>query len=139
MLGCPNLPRGALVDADAESSAASRSSEQSVGCLFAAQRDCGAYVGPLRGKPHCSYFVAVITFHDAVGVNAGDSMPQQRLWLPDNKDVSEARFMESYESAHSDQGFTSRLAKKLGVTKPPLRIDSQTKYGKHLASLHLDI
>ena len=37
--------------------------------------------------------------------------------------------MESYEAKHSNQSFTSRLAMKLGVTKPPLRLDSQTKYG----------
>ena len=49
--------------------------------------------------------------------------------LLDPEDVSEAQFMESFESRHSDQDFTFRLAKKLGVTKAPLRLDSQTKYG----------
>ena len=61
---------------------------------------------------------------------AGDKEAYQRLSLTDFKDVSQARFMESYEAKHSNQSFTSRLAKKLGVTKPPLRLDSQTKYGK---------
>ncbi len=37
--------------------------------------------------------------------------------------------MESYESKHSDQSFTSKLAQELGVTAPPLRLDSQAKYG----------
>lgn len=50
--------------------------------------------------------------------------------LSDQTDLSEARFMESYESRHSDQDFTSKLAHKLGVAKAPLRLDSQTKYGK---------
>ena len=38
--------------------------------------------------------------------------------------------MESYESKHSDQSFTSKLAKDLGVTAAPLRLDSQAKYGE---------
>ncbi len=38
--------------------------------------------------------------------------------------------MESYESKHSDQSFTSKLAKELGVTVAPLRLDSQAKYGE---------
>jgi len=66
---------------------------------------------------------------DRVSV-AGEEAAEQPLRLEDLADVSEARFMESYESAHSDQSFTSRLARKLGVTKAPLRLDSQTKYGE---------
>ena len=65
---------------------------------------------------------------------SGDEAAKQPLQLSDLADVSEARFMESYESAHSDQSFTSRLARKLGVTKDPLRLDSQTKYGELLAT-----
>ena len=45
--------------------------------------------------------------------------------------------MESYESKHSDQSFTSRLAKELGVTAPPLRLDSQAKYGMPPCSVQL--
>jgi len=45
--------------------------------------------------------------------------------------------MESYESKHSDQSFTSKLAKELGVTAPPLRLDSQAKYGMSLRSVQL--
>ena len=44
-------------------------------------------------------------------------------------------FMESFESRHSNQGFTAQLAKELGVTAPPLRLDSQAKYGEALLSL----
>ncbi len=42
--------------------------------------------------------------------------------------------MESYESKHSNQSFTSKLAKELGVTAPPLRLDSQAKYGMSLCT-----
>lgn len=64
------------------------------------------------------------------GLFAGDALPQQRLLLEDVKDFSCVRFMESYESRHSDFDFTSKLAARLGVTRPPLRIDSQAKYGE---------
>ncbi len=40
------------------------------------------------------------------------------------------RFMESFESKHSDHDFTAKLAAKLGVTQRPLRLDSQAKYGE---------
>lgn len=60
---------------------------------------------------------------------AGSAFPAQRLRLSDTGDFSRIRFMESYESKHSDFDFTARLAAKLGVTRPPLRIDSQAKYG----------
>ncbi len=55
--------------------------------------------------------------------------PAQRLALEDSADFGGVRFMESYESRHSDHSFTGRLAARLGVTRPPLRIDSQAKYG----------
>ena len=45
--------------------------------------------------------------------------------------------MESYESKHSDQSFTSKLAKELGVTAPPLRLDSQAKYGMSFRGVQL--
>ena len=56
-------------------------------------------------------------------------MPSAKLQLEDKSDFSAARFMESYESKHSDQDFTGNLAKRLGVSAPPLRLDSQAKYG----------
>ena len=49
--------------------------------------------------------------------------------MKDEQDFSQIRFMESYESAHSDQSYTARLASALGISKPPLRLDSQAKYG----------
>ncbi|MAE93318.1 MAG: 3'(2'),5'-bisphosphate nucleotidase [Deltaproteobacteria bacterium] len=41
---------------------------------------------------------------------------------------SEARFCESVESAHSDQGESAQIARRLGITQEPFRIDSQCKY-----------
>lgn len=62
---------------------------------------------------------------------AGNAFPEDRLRLTDTRDFSQIRFMESYESKHSDFSFTAKLAAKLGVSRPPLRIDSQAKYGAH--------
>jgi len=42
--------------------------------------------------------------------------------------ATELRFCESVESAHSDQSRSARIAAALGITAPPLRIDSQAKY-----------
>ena len=40
-----------------------------------------------------------------------------------------ARFCESVESGHSDQGQSAEIAALLGITADPFRIDSQCKYG----------
>jgi 3'(2'), 5'-bisphosphate nucleotidase len=44
------------------------------------------------------------------------------------EDTREARFCESVESGHSDQGASARIARELGITAEPYRIDSQCKY-----------
>jgi 3'(2'), 5'-bisphosphate nucleotidase len=42
--------------------------------------------------------------------------------------AAEARFCESVESEHSDQGESARVAELLGIRREPYRIDSQCKY-----------
>ena len=42
--------------------------------------------------------------------------------------ASAARFCESVESGHSNQDDSVKIADKLGITTPPLRMDSQCKY-----------
>lgn len=42
--------------------------------------------------------------------------------------VSELRTLESVEAAHSSHSFTSRIAHHLGISAPPVRMDSQAKY-----------
>lgn len=44
-------------------------------------------------------------------------------------DPAEARFCESVESAHADHSEQAAIARRLGITAPPVRIDSQCKYG----------
>ncbi len=43
-------------------------------------------------------------------------------------DPSQARFCESVESGHSDQGASAQIAALLGITGDPVRMDSQAKY-----------
>lgn len=42
---------------------------------------------------------------------------------------SELSFLESVEAAHSSHSFNDRVAAMLGVATPPIRMDSQAKYG----------
>ncbi len=44
-------------------------------------------------------------------------------------DPSQARYAESLEAAHSAQDEALLIAERLGITEPPLRLDSQVKYG----------
>jgi len=44
-------------------------------------------------------------------------------------DAAAGRFCESVESGHSSHGEAAAVAQTLGITAPPIRMDSQCKYG----------
>lgn len=44
-------------------------------------------------------------------------------------DPSQLRMCESFEPAHSDQQAQQEVARRLGIEVPPIRMDSQAKYG----------
>lgn len=48
--------------------------------------------------------------------------------VSDTADPAKARFCESVESGHSDQGGSAKIAELLGITAEPVRMDSQAKY-----------
>ncbi len=75
------------------------------GCLFVAVAGQGAF---LR------------SFEDAV---------ERKIHVSPQPDSSPTRFCESVESAHSAHGDSERIAASLGISTPPLRMDSQAKYG----------
>jgi len=77
------------------------------GALFVARRGAGAQVGPLW---------------DAAG--SFRPIATARLASP-----AAARFCESVESGHSDQDESAEVARLLGITATPCRMDSQCKYG----------
>jgi 3'-phosphoadenosine 5'-phosphosulfate (PAPS) 3'-phosphatase len=96
-----------ISDDDGGSSAMSRAANPDVGCLYFAHKGRGAFSAPL----------------------ADPTAPFTRIHVKDVSDASEAQFMESFESRHSDQSFAARVARSVGVVKAPLRMDSQVKYG----------
>ncbi|GMY12497.1 SAL1 phosphatase-like [Fagus crenata] len=99
VLACPNLPF-ASISGDSQ-----HSSHDEVGCLFFAQVGAGTYMQSLEGYS------------------------PQKVHVSTTENSEEASFFESFEAAHSSHDLSSSIAKKLGVKAPPVRIDSQAKYG----------
>ncbi|XP_004504666.1 3'(2'),5'-bisphosphate nucleotidase 1 [Cicer arietinum] len=99
VLACPNLPL-ATIGRNQQNS-----SSNEVGCVFFAKVGDGTYMQALDGSTQTR-----------VNVSAVDN-------------PEEASFFESYEAAHSSHDLSSTIAEKLGVKAPPVRIDSQAKYG----------
>jgi 3'(2'), 5'-bisphosphate nucleotidase len=77
------------------------------GVLFAALRGQGTRVFPLWANGEAGHAVRV-----------------SQIASP-----AAARFCESVEAEHSDQSESAKIAAKLGISAPPLRMDSQCKYG----------
>lgn len=42
--------------------------------------------------------------------------------------LSDASFCESVEAGHSNKPLNARIAELMGITKPPVQMDSQAKY-----------
>ena len=53
---------------------------------------------------------------------------RSRLRVASCTTASEARYAESLEAAHSAQDEAARIGEVLGISAPPLRLDSQAKY-----------
>lgn len=100
VLACPNLPLTPICDYNKSSPV-----QDQVGSLFSAKIGAGSYMQSLEGG-------APIKVHVSNVANP-----------------AEASFFESFEAAHSLHDLSSSIAKKLGVQAPPVRIDSQAKYG----------
>ncbi len=58
-----------------------------------------------------------------------DDPTENRISVSDVTNTEQARFCESFESAHSSHSDTARIASILGIIEPPVRMDSQAKYG----------
>jgi 3'(2'), 5'-bisphosphate nucleotidase len=76
------------------------------GVLMVAVRNQGTQMLPLAGQTTSGQTAAVSTVADP----------------------ADARFCESVESGHSDQSQSAQIARQLGITAQPLRMDSQVKY-----------
>lgn len=99
VLACPNLPRNPLPRKVDQ--------PQAKGLLMAAVRGQGTVLLPLDGE----------------GLN-----DVERVRADGDVALSQARFCESVESGHSDQDQSARIAAQLGITREPVRMDSQAKY-----------
>jgi len=77
------------------------------GCLLSAIRGQGAEIRPLTGSGRTG------------------ATP---IRVSDVQSTAAARFCESVESGHSDQGQSAQIAAALGITSDPVRVDSQAKY-----------
>ncbi|MCJ1234260.1 hypothetical protein MMC14_002219 [Varicellaria rhodocarpa] len=103
VLGCPNLP----VDDKAPLSAEVTDPQKTRGVLFAAAVGKGASSRPL-GK--------------------GSLGAAQSIHM-NNPTLKNAKFCESVEAGHSSHDDQAQIAKKLGISQPSVRMDSQAKYG----------
>ena len=81
--------------------------DRPAGCLFVAARGEGAFQLPLDGDE----------------TDAGTP-----IHVSAHADPAAARFCESVESGHSAHDDAASIARRLGMTRPPLRLDSQAKY-----------
>ena len=79
-----------------------------------------------NGKRGCLFFA--IRGKGSFQVNM-DGGGRKTLSVSRVENPSEASFTESVESDHTDHLFHQRLAQKLNIEKPSLRMDSQAKYG----------
>ena len=52
-----------------------------------------------------------------------------KISVASDADPSAIRFCESFESGHSSHGHAAEVARLLGITAAPIRMDSQAKYG----------
>ncbi|KAF6805314.1 3',5'-bisphosphate nucleotidase [Colletotrichum sojae] len=107
VLGCPNLPVDdkAPLAADIGSNATDNTG---YGVIFSAVLGRGATSRPLR--------TGVI----AEGV---------QISMKPLSEMAAATFCESVEAGHSAHDDQAQIATKLGITKPSVRMDSQSKYG----------
>ncbi|KAL2115976.1 hypothetical protein VTJ04DRAFT_10231 [Mycothermus thermophilus] len=114
VLGCPNLPVSDEVELDVgigEGIDADEKGDEGRGVLFAAVAGQGATSRPLgRGA--------------LVGEPRGIKMRELK-----EETLSDARLCESFEKGHSNQSDAARIAQRLGITRPSVRMDSQAKYG----------
>ncbi|KAK1759584.1 3'-phosphoadenosine 5'-phosphatase [Echria macrotheca] len=107
VLGCPNLP----VDDSAPLTAdlgANATDDEGRGVIFSAVQGQGATSRPLGTG----------------GLAEGKKIAMRKV-----TDLASATFCESVESGHSNQGESAQIARKLNITNPSVRMDSQAKYG----------
>jgi 3'(2'), 5'-bisphosphate nucleotidase len=64
----------------------------------------------------------------AFALNSADQSSPRRIFATNNANPALVRLCESFESGHSSHTESAQIAARLGISTPPLRIDSQAKY-----------
>lgn len=105
VVGCPNLPLDYKTP-----------ETTTKGVLFSAVKGQGAFQQALFDSEQTNQ------------PGASSIGSPTKIHFNDINDTSESTFCESVEAAHSDQSTQSRIAKSLGITREPVRMDSQAKY-----------
>jgi 3'(2'), 5'-bisphosphate nucleotidase len=99
-LACPSLSLTANSGGD----------QQKPGVIFSAVRGQGAFAVPMD--------------HEGEGLARAVCIKVSEI-----DDPALARFCESIESGHSAHGDAAAIARRFGIVAPPVRMDSQAKYG----------
>jgi 3'(2'), 5'-bisphosphate nucleotidase len=74
-----------------------------------------------------SLFVAV--HGQGAAIRGTEQAQERKIRVADIANPSDALFCQSFESSHSSHDDMDEVVKLLGVKRPPLRMDSQAKYG----------
>ena len=101
-------------------------------------REAGAAAGSLVQALHQVYVCSQVLasgscpqLHSPSGLgpcSAGEGQ-WERIRCEAEPAADHVRFSESFETGHSNHDFSKALAQQLRISRPPLRIDSQAKYG----------
>lgn len=110
VLGCPNLPFGNMIDGNDQ-----------LGVIFHAIQGFGTYM--LYEKDFLTQQSNPVSIRPEPPV-LGDKCTVSPI-----ADPVCSTFCESVETAHSSHEISARVAGILGVSAPPVRMDSQAKYG----------
>jgi 3'(2'), 5'-bisphosphate nucleotidase len=86
-------------------------------------------LGPdLRPRPNASGCVVVAVRGQGAWTMPLDGRGEHRLKVSDCCMPSEARMLRSLEDSHTDPRCLGRIAQRLGLSRPPVAVDSQAKY-----------
>ncbi|KAJ4354751.1 3'(2'),5'-bisphosphate nucleotidase [Ascochyta clinopodiicola] len=106
VIGCPNLPIDDKAPLDSK-----------IGTDADDKEGKGVLFGAVKGQGATSR-----------ALTAGKLEAPTTIHMSPLPDVAQATFCESVEAGHSSHGDQADIAKKLGITKDSVRMDSQAKY-----------
>ncbi|WP_010582294.1 3'(2'),5'-bisphosphate nucleotidase [Schlesneria paludicola] len=83
-------------------------------------------LGSVSSGGHSLFYA--VRGHGAYSMTLEPDSQARHIHATPKSDPALARFCESFESAHTSHSESSIVADRLGITAPPLRMDSQAKY-----------